>query len=202
MMICHLLPAPVIGRQADRIPPISTAEWEEKRALFDEKTGSVWPNADLSARAKFTREYIVKLFWLCVVEDKFDPDNATQTKAEFSHALAVMDRIRGWEEEQGEQDTWVGPRFAASMWVHTKAAACNGQNHMQNYRISKLRSIMEAVNWVCDDALDEHVWVSEQTISLQKAKVLEALQYDLGITCSVQWEMLWFSAPTSLNNDY
>ena len=37
---------------------------------------------------------------------------------------------------------------------------------------------MEAVSWVCDDALEEHLCVSEQTISLQKAKVLEALQYD------------------------
>ena len=35
---------------------------------------------------------------------------------------------------------------------------------MQNY--------MAAVKWVCDDALDEHVWVSELTISLQEAKVL------------------------------
>ena len=25
---------------------------------------------------------------------------------------------------------------------------------MENYRICKLRSIMEAVNWVCDDARD------------------------------------------------
>ena len=31
----------------------------------------------------------------------------------------------------------------------------------------------------CDYALDERVWVSEQTISSQEAKVLEALQYDL-----------------------
>ena len=33
---------------------------------------------------------------------------------------------------------------------------------------------MEAVNWVCDDALDE-----------QEAKVLEALQYDLANPCAV-----------------
>ena len=34
--------------------------------------------------------------------------------------------------------------------------------------------MMEAVNWVCDDALDDHVWVLEHTISCQEAKVLEA----------------------------
>ena len=30
--------------------------------------------------------------------------------------------------------------------------------------------MMEAVNWVCDDALGDHVWVSELTISSQEAK--------------------------------
>ena len=37
---------------------------------------------------------------------------------------------------------------------------------MQYFRIFKLRSIVEIVTWVCDDALDEHVWVSEQTTSV------------------------------------
>ena len=84
------------------------------------------------------------------------------------------------------------------MWIYTKAVVCNVQNHMQHYSINKLGSIMEAVNWVCDDALDEHVWVSEQTKTLQ-VKVPDPLQYDLGIPCISQWGMLWFSAPTSLN---
>ena len=90
-----------------------------------------------------------------------------------------MDRFGGWEG--GEQDNWVGPRFDASMWICTKAVVCNRQNHMQNLRIFKLRSIVEGVNWVCDDAVDEHAWVSEQTMSLQGARALEALQYDLEI---------------------
>ena len=90
-------------------------------------------------------------------------------------AMAVMVRIGGWEEEEGEEHHWVGPRFAASMWIYTKVVICNGQNHMQNNRIFKLRSIMEAVNWVSDDALDEHVWLSEHAISLQEAKVFGSL---------------------------
>ena len=71
---------------------------------------------------------------------------------------------------------------------------------MQEYKLLKVRSIMEAVNWVCDDALDDHEWVSELTISCEEAKVLEAQQYDLANRCIVQWRMLWFSAPTCLNN--
>ena len=42
-MFWHVLPGPVVGGQAHRILPISTAEWEEKRALFGEETGRVWP---------------------------------------------------------------------------------------------------------------------------------------------------------------
>ena len=52
-----------------------------------------------------------------------------------------------------------------------------------------------------DDALDDHAWVSEQTTALQEAKVLESLPHDIEIPCVVRWRMLWFSAPTSLNND-
>ena len=58
---------------------------------------------------------------LSFVEDKLDLDNAIQTKAEFSCAIAVMDRIGGWEEEEGEHENWVGPRFAANMWICAQA---------------------------------------------------------------------------------
>ena len=61
-MFWHLLPRLAIGGQACRLPPISTAEWKEKRILFDEKTGRVWPNAELSERAQFPREYVLRQF--------------------------------------------------------------------------------------------------------------------------------------------
>ena len=73
---------------------------------------------------------------------------------------------------------------------------------MQDYGLQKFRSIMEAVIWLCDDALDDHVWVSELTIYFQEANVLEALQYDLANPCIVQWGVLWFSAPTNLNRRF
>ena len=79
----------------------------KKRKLFDEKTRRIWPNADLSWRVKSTREYVVQQFWTSFDEDKFDLDKSIQTKAEFSYAMAVMDRIGGWEEGYG-QENWVG----------------------------------------------------------------------------------------------
>ena len=38
MMFWHLLSDPIIRGQAYRFPPMSTAEWEDKRILLDEKT--------------------------------------------------------------------------------------------------------------------------------------------------------------------
>ena len=60
---------------------------------------------------------------------------------------------------------------------------------------------METVSEVCEHGVDEHVWESEQTVPLQEAIVFEALQYDMEIPCTVQWRMVRFSAPISLNNE-
>ena len=76
----------------------------------------------------------MKHFWTSFVEDTFDLDNAIQTKAGFSHAIAVMDIIGGWEEGD-EQEKWVGAMFVASMWIFTKADVCNGQRHVQTIKI-------------------------------------------------------------------
>ena len=72
----------VIGGQAYRLLPMTTAGWEEKRILVDEKTGRVWPNAELSEGVELTRDYVVRQFWQSFLEDKFELGNAIQTKAE------------------------------------------------------------------------------------------------------------------------
>ena len=101
--------------------------------------------------------------------------------------------------ENRARESWVRSRFAASMWIFSKAMICNGQDSTQECRLLKFRSIMEAVSWVCDDALDDHVCWDLNSHLLSGSKVLEALQYDLANPCLVQWGMLWFLAPTSLN---
>ena len=182
IMFYQLLPGPAIGGQAYRIPPLTMEAWKAEKIHFDERTGRTWPNAQLSARAWFTRENVLKQLWQSFVDDRFDLDTVIQTKAEFSLPSQGWTRIGGREEESS-----VGPRFAASVWICTKAVMCNGQDNMQEYRLLKFRSTMEAVSWVCDDALDDYVWVSGLTISCREAKVLEALQYDLANPCIVQW---------------
>ena len=46
-----------------------------------------------------------------------DLDNAIQAKAEFSHAIAMMDRIEGWEEVD-EPGIWVQDSFRACGSTH------------------------------------------------------------------------------------
>ena len=73
---------------------------------------------------------MLRQFWQSFADDRSDLENAIQTKAEFSCTMAVMDKIGKWEEED-----WVGSRFAASMWIYTKAATCNGHNKKQDYKL-------------------------------------------------------------------
>ena len=44
-------------------------------------------------------------------------------------------------------------------------------------------------------------WISEFLLLMQETYILEALNHDTDIPCFVQRRMLWFFAPTSLNND-
>ena len=80
----------------------------------------------------------------------FDLEKAIQTKAEFSYAIAVMDKIGGWEEKLGR------------IQIRSK--------HVDTYFKIQVHYGSRELG-----ALDEHVWVSELIISCQEAKVLEAL---------------------------
>ena len=107
-----------------RGPPSSTDEWEEKKIPFDEQLRKTWPNAQLRARVRHARENVLNQFWTSFVEDKLDLEHAVQTKAEFSYVIAMMDRVGDWEEGD-EYENSKGVRFAASMWICTKAVVCN-----------------------------------------------------------------------------
>ena len=67
--------------------------------LFDDKTRGIATNAEVSERPNITQvnKYILRQFWQSFVDDGFDLENAIQTKAVFSCAIVVMDKIGGWE---------------------------------------------------------------------------------------------------------
>ena len=113
------------------------------------------------------------------MDDRLVPRHATnlhsnaQPKAVFFCAMTVMDKICGW----GEEEKWVGSLFAACMWMYTKHVLCDGQETTQNFLKRKMMSIMESVNWVCEEVLEEHQWVSHLNISSKQEEVLRELDY-------------------------
>ena len=142
-MFWQLLPAPVIGGQ---VYSTSTDEWAERTFFSMKKNGSEGHNKQCSPQRK-NNERKDPGTVLDDLRDEFDLTNSIQTKAAFSDALAIMDRVGGWRfgHEKGSQ---IGTIFAACMWVHTKAVICNGQRHMETFRINKRNSITEAASWV------------------------------------------------------
>ena len=61
--------------------------------------------------------------------------NQIQTKAEFSHAMAVSDKVNCWKETAlemigGEQGgCGIGGKLAGCMWIFTKAVTRNGEGN-------------------------------------------------------------------------
>ena len=114
-------------------------------------------------------KYLLNEHWKIFVDDRVVPRDVinshahVQPKAVFSCAMTVMEKICGWGEEQ----KWVGSLFAACMWIYTRAVPCDEHDSTQESLRRKMLSIMESVNWVCEEALEEHEWVSPVTISLK-----------------------------------
>ena len=80
-------------------------------------------------------------------------------------------------------------RWRRSRWWH--AIHTEGVNDEHNCTQDHLRrsflSIMESVNWVCEEALEEHEWVSPLTVSLkEEEEVLVDLDYQIDFLCVVQ----------------
>ena len=78
--------------------------------------------------------------------------------------MTVMDKIDGWEDEEN----WVGSKIAACTWIYTETVPCDGQDLPQDNLKRRLFSIMERVNWVCEEAFEKLESVSELTSSTQE----------------------------------
>ena len=71
----------------------------------------------------------LKEFWEIFVDDRpFGADAIyrqvnVQSKAVFSYTMTLMDKIRGWEDEERV----IVSKFAACMWIYTKEAVTGGQ---------------------------------------------------------------------------
>ena len=88
------------------------------------------------------------------------------------------------------------------MWIFTGAVLCDGPESAQEYLMRGLLSIMQSVNWVCEEALEGHEWVSELTIIMQENGILVALKYEIDVPCVVRCGLLWFSSLSRLNQRF
>ena len=97
--------------------------------------------------------------------------------------MTVMDKICGW----GEEEKWVGSLYLQLVCgpIYTKYVLCDGQETTQHFLERRMLSIMESVNWVCEEVLEEHEWVSPLTMSSKEEEVLMELDYELDVLCVV-----------------
>ena len=114
---------------------------------------------------------------------------AAVPKATFSGAMAVMYKVEGWNEEEW----WVGSHLAASIWIYTKAALCDGRKRDPPLDLQPfLATIIESVSWVTEDSLWDHDWITETKVTMKENLFLEALHYDIEVPCPLQGVLLWF----------
>ena len=197
-MFWKLVPEDVIGKTAEFTRADYGFMWRVKEDKMEETTGVIWTESEWGPRTLQLREYPLTEFW----DDRpFHSDSLrrhanVQSKAVFSSATTVLDKIHGWIDEE----KWVGSKVAACMWIHTKMVLTEWRKptpEMQEYLKRRMLSIMLCVNWVCAGTFDDHEWASESTFAEQEEDVIgRDLDCELCIPCEVQWSMLWFSAPT------
>ena len=203
-MFWQLFPDDVISARENVPDPNRVSVWWEEKDQMDFVTGRIWPNYEWSKRAWHTRDYVLNEFCQIFVDDRHVHRDAinihanVQSKAVFSYAMAVMDKICGLEKEE----TWVGSPFSACVWIYTKAVLCDEQEIHGGILQAKEVLHHESVNWVREEAFEGHEWVSELTISRMEEHALVDLEYDIDIPCVVQWGLLWFSASSRLNRNF
>ena len=88
-----------------------------------------------------------------------------------------------------------GFEIAACMWIYTYAVLCDGQESTQEFLKQRFEAIRESVSWVCEDAREDHEWVTELTATLKINEVLKALNYEIDVR-------LWFSSPSRPNQRF
>ena len=103
--------------------------------------------------------------------DSTNREANVQSEAVLSYALTLMDKNRGWEDEE----SWVEYKFAACMLISSKEALTGGQildRVQEEYLRKRIKSIMLCTNWICAGAFVDHEWVTLRTIFQQEEEIL------------------------------
>ena len=109
------------------------------------------------------------------VGDVINITNLIQTNAQIFSAVAVMDKVSGWNEEGSAMND--GKADKQREWwevggVHVDLFICNGQS---NGRVQGKRA--EANNWSCNRGTANHDWFS--ALSMFEHDILPRLNWAL-----------------------
>ena len=190
-MFWELLPEDVIGKLVDLSCAKVERELKPENTIWKRPQEGLGRKIENSTRMMHLREYTLSEFWDIFVDDRpFGADalggnEHDQSKAVFSFAMTLMDKIQRWEDEER-----VGSKLATCMWIYTKEALTKGkiQNPaIEEYLKKRMLSIMLCTNWVCAGTFVDHEWVSESTIAQHEVEILGMeLNYKIGVLCVAQ----------------
>ena len=111
---------------------------------------------------------------------------AAVSQTTFSYAAAVTDKVEGRKEEE-----WVGSYLAASMWIYTKAALCDGRKRTPPLDMQTIPAIIiESGSRVTEDFLWDHERITETKVTMKENLILEALHCDIEVPYPFPWSLL------------
>ena len=172
---------------------VTMEKWRDMKDSMEYLNDRTWRYHGMNAFAMKMRSSVLNRFWRNHTSDKnghrgdmppyVQRPSAAVPNAAFSFAMAVMDKVEGWNEEE-----WVGSNFAASMWIFTKAALCDVRGRDPPLDLQPiLRIIVESVSCVTEDFLSEPEWITETNVNLKENDIMEALDYDIDVPFPLQW---------------
>ena len=179
---------------------VTMETWKERQEVMESLNDRGWTYHGTSAYARKTSTSVLNRYWQTYFSDKngiWCP-HAAVPKATFSYATTEMDKVGGWSEEQ-----WVGSNLAACMLTYTEAVFSKGRSYEPPLDLDFIQGIIvESVTWVTDGSLWQHEWTTDTSVTLRENEILEALNSEIDVPCPLQWGLLWFSAPTDLNQKF
>ena len=147
----------VIDDHPTRPSTKTLGKWKERKNQMEYVNDRTWPYHGMSPNALKVRASVLNKIWKDHISDKngLGGDTAPYVrrpfaavpKATFSCAMATMDKVEGWKEEE-----WVRSYLAASMWIYTKAVLWEGRKRDPSLDLQPtLTTIIESVSWVIED---------------------------------------------------
>ena len=108
--------------------------------------------------AEGIRGSFLKYFWTNFVRNELDWGSRDHTQKEFSHAVAVMDTIGGWEKREEDKNR-IGARFGACIWIY---------NHSRTFAAAT--AIIKTSEVLCG----AHEWLQQYSMERQECEIMKS----------------------------